>query len=801
MRGHQKLGNFRYVYDLNKKTAKITHWYHTSVSQSLVQFPETVKIENQILDIVGFYDNLIVEVDENANKVDAMVPSCYKAIPSSPTFYLAINSIHVPEDHPTMCEKDGFILDIEQKTLIFAPQEETIIVPDFIESLSRNAFASDVIKEIVFSPDCKVTSLPNNSCVNLEKITCPDSLDSFGSLLYDSKKLTTIVFDKNPNFIFDNGILYSKDFKDAIFCPRNREGIVELHKHTENICSYAFGDCSKIKNIIFHKGLKSIERNAFQRSGIRKFAAPSTIEIIESYGFNQCDCLKIVDLLKTRLTTLQSNTFNSEKLSGIRFPRTLTTIEEKCFYECTNLKYVDFSKTRLIELKKNAFYKTGLETIVFPKTIRTIGDYCFNESNLSHIVFDKDTNLKEVGEKAFWNTNIELLFIPGDVETYSTWISEEQPNQTIVFLSKTPKKVTIEVNPRSAIVYSVPGTEIQFEPSDQIAHHQTLWIPEKPKNEQHDFSKFKEDKLLGRGPGGPVFLINDDEGNQFVCKKLLNFTERDKELFSKQTEENIDFKYQNILFSSFQLDTPCIYSKYVKLGTLQDIFFGTSELLSGNPDWFDNNQKIICLVDIISAMIKIHDSNQLHRNLKPSNIFVCGDHYKLGDIGVSREVHNEFSMKTEVSIVGNNRYKAPEVFTKSEYSTKSDVFSFGMIAYQILTGQEIKLEGFKEKDFESRIIRGYRPKLPSDLNQLAKDIITSCWAASPSDRITFKDMFELLSVKEFALFDDYDKSIVMGHIYPSAFYDGHINRMTEEFIKKNYLKDDQKGNHGACNVF
>jgi len=111
-----------------------------------------------------------------------------------------------------------------------------------------------------------------------------------------------------------------------------------------------------------------------------------------------------------------------------------------------------------------------------------------------------------------------------------------------------------------------------------------------------------------------------------------------------------------------------------------------SLVLSNSKIALDEKQKIETALQVAQAMYYLHTCNPpiIHRDLKSSNCLV--DEYfriKLCDFGISkiRRDQQNYSTKT----VGTYQYMAPETISKSIYTTKTDVYSFGILLWEIWT--------------------------------------------------------------------------------------------------------------------
>lgn len=73
-------------------------------------------------------------------------------------------------------------------------------------------------------------------------------------------------------------------------------------------------------------------------------------------------------------------------------------------------------------------------------------------------------------------------------------------------------------------------------------------------------------------------------------------------------------------------------------------------------------------------------TNVIHRDIKPANILFKGDQLKLADFGLSRRVNGDQLM---VSVVGTRSYSSPQIIGKTKYTAKADIWSLGVVFYQV----------------------------------------------------------------------------------------------------------------------
>jgi serine/threonine protein kinase len=160
---------------------------------------------------------------------------------------------------------------------------------------------------------------------------------------------------------------------------------------------------------------------------------------------------------------------------------------------------------------------------------------------------------------------------------------------------------------------------------------------------------------------------------------------------------------------------------------------------------------IIC--GIVLGMRYVHSRGIIHRDLKPSNIlFNSKDRPLIADFGASWIVKDD---ATQSGGVGTIHYAAPEMYQDDVIvTTKCDVFSFGLVLYEILTGKPV----FHPSQLPFGVIRRLRagdfPELPSDLGTTMQNLLRKCWANDPEMRPSFAEIFAVFKSDDFAILPD-----------------------------------------------
>ncbi|MED6144541.1 hypothetical protein PIB30_016586 [Stylosanthes scabra] len=151
-------------------------------------------------------------------------------------------------------------------------------------------------------------------------------------------------------------------------------------------------------------------------------------------------------------------------------------------------------------------------------------------------------------------------------------------------------------------------------------------------------------------------------------------------------------------------------------------------------------ERVTKALEIAQGMQYLHEQKPklLHRDLKPSNIFLDdGMHVRVADFG-----HARFLDDHEMALTGETGtyvYMAPEVIKCEPYNEKCDVYSFGVILNELLTGKYPFLEtDFGPAKIAMEVVESkMRPMLASGEDGEVIDLVCSCWDGNPSKRPSF----------------------------------------------------------------
>jgi len=196
--------------------------------------------------------------------------------------------------------------------------------------------------------------------------------------------------------------------------------------------------------------------------------------------------------------------------------------------------------------------------------------------------------------------------------------------------------------------------------------------------------KYKVVKEIGRGGFGRALLVKSTVTNELKVVKEMKLDcipENQREQAFNEIEILSSLKHTNIIRyrgCSKQKNKLFILMDYADKGDLMSMMKNQNGVFVSEDrilDWF---------VQICLAIKYVHDRKILHRDLKPQNIFMSeGDIIKLGDFGISKALDNTSEMAN--TAIGTPHYTSPEICIGKRYNAKSDIWSLGVILYELMT--------------------------------------------------------------------------------------------------------------------
>ncbi|XP_075669497.1 G-type lectin S-receptor-like serine/threonine-protein kinase At4g27290 isoform X3 [Castanea sativa] len=215
---------------------------------------------------------------------------------------------------------------------------------------------------------------------------------------------------------------------------------------------------------------------------------------------------------------------------------------------------------------------------------------------------------------------------------------------------------------------------------------------------------FEINNKLGKGGFGPVYKGILEDGQEIAVKRLSTSSGQGLNEFKSEVRLIAKLQHRNLiklLACCIQDEEKMLVYEYMPNKSLDSFIFDQTK--SKMLDW-SKRFPIIC--GIARGLQYLHQDSRLriiHRDLKASNVLLDSEmNPKISDFGMARTFGGDQSEGNTNRVVGTYGYMAPEYAFDGQFSTKSDVFSFGILLLEIISGK--KSRGFYDPNHNHNLI-------------------------------------------------------------------------------------------------
>jgi serine/threonine protein kinase len=257
-------------------------------------------------------------------------------------------------------------------------------------------------------------------------------------------------------------------------------------------------------------------------------------------------------------------------------------------------------------------------------------------------------------------------------------------------------------------------------------------------------SEVKVMEKIGGGCFGTVYR-GICRGKDVAVKKLHQQTLVDSALeeFKKEVEIMTHLRHPNIVLLMGACTEPgnlMIITEMMPRGDVSSIIHSQNVKIS-------LLKKLHMAKDVAQGMNWLHCSNPpiIHRDVKPTNLLVDDNwNVKICDFGLSTITRDKPVVDNGLA-PGTPLWMSPEVLQGKVLNEKVDIYSYGIVLWEMLTGQEPFTDHDSYNAFVQAVcIEKERPPIPEDMHPSLSNLLELCWHADPSMRCTFEQIITKL---------------------------------------------------------
>ncbi|KAK7879032.1 hypothetical protein WMY93_030785 [Mugilogobius chulae] len=272
---------------------------------------------------------------------------------------------------------------------------------------------------------------------------------------------------------------------------------------------------------------------------------------------------------------------------------------------------------------------------------------------------------------------------------------------------------------------------------------------------------------------GPIYLIF-----QFCCYgDLLNYLKNNSQRYHKSVTDAFMKDRFSSLYHNLQSDKPIremqtqvdnyvpMHSSTTRgqenialltLSSTDDLDCFEDTDIYESPEDADDDLQALTFDDLLSfayqvakGMEFLSSKNCIHRDLAARNVLVTkGRMAKIGDFGLARDIDNDSNYVVRGNVRLPVKWMAPESIFKGMYTTKSDVWAYGILLWEIFSLGVTPYPGMKvDHTFYAMIERGFKMECPYYANESVYNIMCQCWELDSCNRPSFSKLLSFMAAQ------------------------------------------------------
>ncbi|XP_059933108.1 ephrin type-A receptor 2 [Gadus macrocephalus] len=296
-----------------------------------------------------------------------------------------------------------------------------------------------------------------------------------------------------------------------------------------------------------------------------------------------------------------------------------------------------------------------------------------------------------------------------------------------------------------------PASSLLLEQQERVAHDDPLLA--NLRDTLVPRSRLTLGKQLGKGEFGAVYeglLTAEDGADVKVAVKTIRgiYCQDSLQEFIKEAEIMKSFDHDNVVRllgvalereENSSLSVPLVILPFLEHGDLRSFLIATRYGVV--PIFVPHQSLLRFMVDIAAGMEYLSSKGFLHRDLAARNCML-GDSFRVcvADFGLSKQIDSSNYYRQKTTIRVPVKWMALESLSESVYTTKSDVWSFGVTMWEIVSRGRNPYAGVQNHELLDLLTGGQRLKKPKDCDDNLYEAMRTCWHPDPGQRLGFAEL-------------------------------------------------------------
>ena len=264
-------------------------------------------------------------------------------------------------------------------------------------------------------------------------------------------------------------------------------------------------------------------------------------------------------------------------------------------------------------------------------------------------------------------------------------------------------------------------------------------------------SQYKKKKILGEGSYGKAYLVEEIHSKKEYAMKTITISGLNKKEIEDAKKEakilkNLDhpniIHFKEVFICKFPKLTLNIITEFADGGDLSQKIEKQKELKT----YFKEHLILDYFTQICLALYHIHSHNIIHRDIKAQNVFLTKNGIiKLGDFGIAKNLANTWDLAK--TVIGTPYYLSPEIINNKPYNNKTDIWSLGVLLYQLVT-LRLPFDANNLPILSMRILKGKYKPIPTTFSKPLADLIDHLLKVNPKERPDMKEILKYDIIRE-----------------------------------------------------